>query len=468
MRAKKRNEAVFLSLHTRVIVGIVLGVLSVCILGTAMLVVFEDHPESTAPEQVRVKPAGAPPEPEGWPMTAGRAFGLVAATILFYQFGLSSKLKFLDRVFGLHRVLYLHRILGLSLVIFASLHPLFMFASNTENFGPLNITAWPKFVGIILLIGLWTGVAVALWRKFLSLPYHKWYFMHRLGMFSAMVIFILHVSNVTDDFHHGWPLYGLGAALLLYAALFAWIIILKPVLLKRSLYTVTGISPLGKDTHYVELVPAQGDVFPYAPGQFAFVTFFSERLPVERHHWTLSSTPTRPKSCIFTIKSSGDFTALIGRLQAGDKAAVDGSYGHFSHLAYEPTPEKELVMIAGGIGITPFLSILRYMVDTGDERKATLIWSNRTEDHIMYRQELEGMKEKLPHFTIHHVLSRQKEYQGHRGHLTQEMLQELLAGHSREAAVFICGPQAMMDEVRRNMKNLDFRGGRIHREKFSY
>jgi predicted ferric reductase len=467
--SEKKDRAVLMSPLGRLTWGIVIAGLAVCVLGVATLTVFESRNAQPGHEQqAQGKPTVASQKPEPWSKTTGRAFGVLAATLLFFQFGLSSKPKPLDRVFGLHRALYFHRILGPSLVILASLHPLFMLASDPAGIGPLRLAIWPKLLGILLLIGLWTGVCVALWRRFLAVPYQKWYRMHQFAMFSAVGIFTLHAWNVTDDFHRGWPLYGLSAAVLLYAALFAWKLILNPMFLSKRLYTVTKIDSAGKDTHTVELVPGEGEMFPYAPGQFAFVTFFSEGLPVERHHWTLSSSPTRRKGCMFTIKCSGDFTALVGRLKAGDRAAVDGPYGLFSHLAHHLDAETEMVMVAGGIGITPMLSMLRYMADTDDHRKVTLVWSNRTEGQILCREELDGMKRTHPELAIHHVLTRAEGFQGQMGRLTLQTLKELLAGCNRGAAVFVCGPPPMMDEVCRDMRGLGFKRSHIYKEKFSY
>jgi predicted ferric reductase len=465
MNGHKNPKTLMSPLH-RLVLGILVVALAAGILAASTLVVFQNQKSQTIHQSVSGAPAAV--SPKVWTKTAGRIFGLLGATLLLMQFGLSSKPKMLDRIFGLHWVLYFHRYLGLSLVILVSLHPLFMFASPSQEIGPFRLAIWPKLLGIVLLIGLWTGVSVALWRRFLSIPYQEWYLMHRLVMFSAVVIFILHMWNVTDDFHHGWPLYSLGAALLLYCARFFWTILLKPILLRRQLFTVAKVEPVGKDVHAVELVPGNGDMFAYAPGQFAFVTFLSKALPAERHHWTLSSTPTRPKSCILTIKCSGDFTSLIGRLKAGEKAVVDGPYGLFSFQAHDLKPGDELIMISGGIGITPMLSMLRYMVDTNDTRKVTLIWSNRTEAHILCRKEIEGMGTKLPNFTMHHVLSRQKDFEGLTGHLTPEILEKLLSECDRGASIFVCGPPPMMDATSGHLKALQFKGSHIYMEKFSY
>ncbi len=286
-------------------------------------------------------------------------------------------------------------------------------------------------------------------------------------MFSLVVLFSLHVMNVTDDLKEGWPLKAAVVALSLYAMLFGWAKGIKPRLLKGRKYKVTKVTIAGRDTHTIELSPEDGNVFAYAPGQFAFVTFRSEAVPRERHPWTISSTPTRPRSLIFTIKNSGDFTALVGQLKPGDTADIDGPYGRFSYLAYAPDPKRELVMVAGGVGITPMLSMLRHLSDRGERRKVTLIWSNRTEADILCRDELESIQAKLESLTVRHVLTRQKDYKGPSGRLDKTMLSDLLSGCSRDASVFVCGPPPMMDAVCKSLKEVGFSSRHIHTERFS-
>jgi len=441
----------------RLLLGIIVAALGVALLAGSASIALRGHPKLAA---------GYGPT-MAWLVTTGKMCGLVAATLILLQFALGAKLKTLDRVFGLHRLLFIHRSLGISAAVLASLHPLFMFAPESIEIGPLRLTIWPEVLGAVLLVGLWTGVCTGLWREFLRLRYEMWYLMHRLGMFSVVVLLTLHVLYVSDDLDRGWPMYALMVALGLYVALFVWVKGIKPTILKKRKYTVTSVTPAGRDTYAVELTPEDGDVFSYAPGQFAFVTFYSEALPVERHHWTISSTPTRPGSLIFTIKCSGDFTALIGRLRPGDTAIVDGPFGLFSHWAHVTDPNREIVMVAGGVGVTPMLSMLRYMADVNDARKTTLVWSNRTEADILCREELEAIGAKLPKCSIHHVLTDQKEFKGRTGRLNETMLEEILSESSRDAAVFVCGPPPMMDAICKALKNIGFKGRHIHTERFS-
>jgi predicted ferric reductase len=448
---------VLLPPSARLILGIILVAVAAGLLAAASTIALRAHPGEVA-EYGRTA---------ALLVTIGKICGLLAGTLVFLQFALGAKLKILDRVFGLHRLLFAHRFLGVSVAVFATLHLLFIFAPKAREIGVLGLEIFPELLGVAVLIGLWTAVFTGLWREFLHLRYQVWYRFHRLGMFSGVVLVTLHVLNVTDDLAEGWALYALLTAFGLYAALFVWAKGIKPRLLKRRMYGVTKVTPAGKDTYNVEMSPQHGKIFSYAPGQFAFLTFHSEALQRERHPWTISSTPTRPESLIFTIKCSGDFTASIGKLKPGDTALVDGPYGLFSYAAHVRDPKGELVMIAGGVGVTPMLSMLRYMADRGDTRKATLVWSNKTEADILCREELEAIGAKLPNLSIHHVLTRQKDFQGLTGRLDAAMLKELLSGCSSDAAVFVCGPPPMMDAVCKALKEIGFRARRIHTEKFS-
>ena len=96
---------------------------------------------------------------------------------------------------------------------------------------------------------------------------------------------------------------------------------------------------------------------------------------------------------------------MIGNLQKNDSVIVDGPYGLFSHrLVSEKTT---VIFIAGGIGITPVLSMLRYMADTADNRKTLLIWSNQTRAHIVYPDEFETLENTLENLNVIHVLTRE-------------------------------------------------------------
>lgn len=397
-------------------------------------------------------------------LRTGKVLGILAAVLLLLQLVLSARLKVLDNIFGLNRLYIVHRISAVTVAVLAVLHPLLVFAPEDITSLPPELKFWPEILGAALLLTIWTITSTALFRRFLDLPFNLWWLAHRAATFVAVIFLFVHVLFVSDTFEQGLPrLIVLGAAGC-WAVIFGWVK-LKPFLHKRKPYTVIEVEKAARNTYSVTLEPQRGSVLSYLPGQFAFVSFKAENLPAEEHPFTLSSSPTWPQTLQFSIHCSGDWTRKIGLLNAGETAVLDGPYGLFSHLVR--AGRQEIVMIAGGIGITPMLSMLRYMADTGDTRRITLIWSNRTREDKVYDQEFHGLEERLPGLRLIDVFTREGDQEEGSGRLDRGMLARLLADCDRRAAVFICGPPLMMKEIKGVMVRLGFKRGFIHLEEFA-
>jgi ferredoxin-NADP reductase len=138
-------------------------------------------------------------------------------------------------------------------------------------------------------------------------------------------------------------------------------------------------------------------------------------------------------------------------------------YGTFSFLYHDA---ESLVFIAGGIGITPFISMLRYIYDRRLEKRVMLIWSNKTEKDIVFRDELEKMASDMPCFKVVHVMSRQDEWPGEKGRIDAEKLEKHV-GSFHIGQFFICGPPPMMRAMKRTLSDLGVPKGRIHTERFA-
>ncbi len=123
-------------------------------------------------------------------------------------------------------------------------------------------------------------------------------------------------------------------------------------------------------------------------------------------------------------------------------------------------------MIAGGVGITPMLSMLRYMAATGDTRRVTLIWGNKTEADILYGHELTALQAAIPELKVHHVMSSQGNYVGNRGLVDEAWLDHLAAEELKSRRVLLCGPPAMIKLVSVALRRLGVPSGRVHAEKF--
>lgn len=396
-------------------------------------------------------------------LRTGQICGMLAASLLLLQLILSGRFKILDHIFGLNKLYIVHRASALTIGGLALLHPLLVFAPEDITNLPPELKFWPEILGAVLLLSIWTIIFTGLFRRFLDLPFHIWWLAHRFTTFCVVVIMFIHVLYVSDTFEYSPPRLIALAVAAAWALVFVWIKI-KPFLHKRKPYVVREVEKTARATYSVKLSPQRGRVFSYFPGQFAFVSFKSENIPAEEHPFTISSSPTRPEDLQFFIHCSGDWTRRIGFLKAGETAVLDGPYGLFSHLIR--ARHQEIVMIAGGIGITPMLSMLRYLADVSDSRPLTLIWSNRTRADKVYEAELQELDERLPGLRLIDVFTREDREKAS-GRLDRETLERLLADWDRRAAAFICGPPLMMRKMKRIMLSLGFRRRNIHLEEFS-
>lgn len=396
-------------------------------------------------------------------LRTGKIMGLTAGVLMLVQMFIGARIKFLDRIFTLNRLYGVHRINAVVIAGLAVLHPLLVFAPDDVTAIPVSLDFFPELIGFFLLLILWAMVGTGLFRLFLDLPFQRWRLAHRLAAASAGIALFAHILYVSDTFGSGVPLYAAITAAVLFAFLFIHSLI-GPYAGKNKRYELIATSPAGRDAVGLALKPESGDVFRYLPGQFAFIRCFSKHVTSEEHPFTISSTPTRPEDIQFTVRRLGDWTGAVSLLQPGDKAVIDGPYGLFT-CATAPA-DNELVFIAGGIGVTPMLSMLRCLNDVEDKRPVLLLWSNRTREDIVFPEEFSELETRMKNLKIVHILSRDPDYEGEKGRLDGARIRRLMADVSRDAWIYICGPPLMMRSVRRELAQIGFPRKHIVTEEF--
>ncbi len=393
-------------------------------------------------------------------LLSAKLCGILSAFLLLIQFLLASRLKILDHFFGLDRLLNIHRSFALLLLLAAALHPLLIVLSEGGWFIPFRLDYWPELLGMLLLISLCATSGTAVFFKSLGLRFDQWWLGHRIAAPMLMLFMGLHVLNVSETFAAGLPrnllFAGLGAAALLWV----WIR-LRPLRNRKSRHEVVLVQSLAQDTTAVALQPCSDQALAYTPGQFVFVSFHSGQVSREEHPFTLASAPGGDPGLQLLVRASGDWTQTLHLLSPGDTVSLDGPFGLFSYLSCPGA--EEYLFIAGGVGITPFLSMLRQMHLDRQQVRVTLLWFNQTRDRRFLDSELHQLTRELPLLHIQDIFTREKGG----GKPDFQELSRRLSSCSRQAHCFICGPPKMMHNMRNRLVSLGFTRRRIHQERFA-
>jgi ferredoxin-NADP reductase len=132
--------------------------------------------------------------------------------------------------------------------------------------------------------------------------------------------------------------------------------------------------------------------------------------------------------------------------------------------------EKDLVFIAGGIGITPLMGMLRHMRDTKSTLPVLLFYANKDEEEITFHTELAEIERgTYPKLKVVHCLSSPaKGWKGETGRIDRERIERWCGKTIKEKAFYICGPPGLLESTIANLRALGVPDGRMHIEIFSF
>lgn len=225
-----------------------------------------------------------------------------------------------------------------------------------------------------------------------------------------------------------------------------------------------------EDTHNVKTFTfqtADNSYFRYLPGQF--ITLEVE-IDGDKHQrcYTLSSSPSRPLCISITVKRQAEGKVsnwLFENLKEGDRVRAYGPAGIFSFHNY---PADKYLFLSGGVGITPMLSMTRWLFDFGVRTDVTFVHCSQTPGDIIARHEVDAMNARLPDFRVAYICERSDPYStwtGYTGRLNQLML-ALIAPDFHEREIFCCGPAPFMQAVRDILHAAEFPMEHYHEESF--
>jgi ring-1,2-phenylacetyl-CoA epoxidase subunit PaaE len=231
---------------------------------------------------------------------------------------------------------------------------------------------------------------------------------------------------------------------------------------------VSSVSPVSNDALRVafEVPAALQDAYHFAPGQHLTL-----RTPLQgqevRRAYSICSAPGEALCVGVRRVPGGVFSPwLHSHLKAGDTLDVmtpDGRFG--AALVAQP---RHVLLVAGGSGITPMLSIIKTLLTTTNNTRCTLLYGNRDAASTMFKDELDALKDShLQRFAKHLVFSRESTDSAfHSGRINAEKLADFVRLVGPADAAFVCGPHAMNDAVQSALLAAGMAPHNIHVERF--
>lgn len=229
-----------------------------------------------------------------------------------------------------------------------------------------------------------------------------------------------------------------------------------PHLWKTSVVASRALTPT---SHAIQL--EKPEAFTFRPTQFTFLQLRTEDGPDARP-MSLASSPTRPLLEYAVRLSDSPFKRAFAALRPGDEVRIFGPIGDFVLHGSRPA-----VFLAGGIGITPLKGMAEYAADKALPIPIRLAYSNRTEDEIVYRHELDALEKRNPHFRVLHTLTRSPGdgWRGRTGRMGGELIREA-ASDLAEPVYYVSGTPGMVVGMWRLLDGLGISEADIEAEAF--
>lgn len=387
-------------------------------------------------------------------------------TIVSLQFVITARLPWVEAPFGLDLLLVFHRVMALVATALLCVHPVLMASAEGWPLLTRLDVHWYIWLGRGALALLLLHVTVSLLRRVLRLSYERWRRLHNIVALTILAAGFVHSAMAGDDLRDNsrrmlWATVpAVGLATWLYSRA------VRPRLLARRPFRVLSITSESPRVYTLTLEAPAGRPFQFLPGQFQFLRFLGAGVPGEEHPFTIASSPARADRISLTIKSSGDFTGALGRVQVGDRATIHGPFGRFSHDLHPD--EEDLVFVAGGVGITPLMSMLRAMRDRRERRPVTLVYAAHGIDDILFASELSALEAGWwPVLKVIYVLSKPPSWwAGEIGRINANRLDAWCAGLD-DKAFYLCCPPKMTTELIRGLRRMGVSPRRIHCDYFS-
>ncbi len=211
---------------------------------------------------------------------------------------------------------------------------------------------------------------------------------------------------------------------------------------KNSLFILKDKIVEADDIITFKFFPVKGKMFSFIPGQFVNIYFLDDRCGEQGKPYSISSIPSDDFLNI-TVKKIGKFSGALHNLKIGEKVEISSPRGYF----YPENRMKNIVFLAGGIGITPFYGIIKDYFNDKTDKNIFLFYSNKTKNSAAFSDNLDYLAENWPKLKIVHIFTRENEF----NRINIKMLKKYLKNLDKKY-YFICGSVGFVTGLWKELK----------------
>lgn len=363
----------------------------------------------------------------------GRFMGLIGFLFISFLIISGDLARFFDRFFGIDRIIKFQRKFAILTYFVVFSHPFFFILSSKSFLSFLipNFSILPLAAGTISLY-LFIGVMLSS-LNYKKISYRAWQYIH-ISTYALFLLVFYHSIN-----------YGRSYSNFLLIKIIYWMFFIAIIsgiiyranyklMQKKYKFKVKEIKWETADTFTLVL---EGKERPdFKAGQFFFLRIEKDKL-FARHPFSVSSSPLN-KDLNFTIKLKEKFTKTAKELKKGEEVKLEGPFGNFNLK----DDKKDVVFIAGGVGITPFMSMIREKIEKGSEQKVILLYGSKTHKEIIFQKEIDSINEEW--FDKVYILSQEDSKICEKGDIDKKIIERYVK-NGKERLFYICGPERMKD-----------------------
>jgi len=400
---------------------------------------------------------------------AGEISALYGTYLVLIQLILMSRSPWLDQVFGQDRITAAHRWVGFGAIWLLCLHAVFttvgfsmgVGASVVDEFLTLLAT-YPYVLWSAVALGLFIVVAISSVRAARRrASYETWYSIH-LYVYLAIALGFLHQLLVGVDFTTDQVarLFWMG----LYAAAIGSLLVFRfgrPIATSwRHRFHVANVVEEAPGVASLYLTGRDLDRLPVRAGQWFRLRFLTREGWFRAHPFSISAAPNG-RFLRFTIKELGDYTRTLRRIPVGTAVFVEGPYGTLTGAV---RTKAMVLLVAGGIGITPLRALLEEL--PASRGNLTLVYRASGPEDIVFKREIDELA-SLRGATVHYLVGRRGSNEMPDDPLDPRALRRLVPDIN-DRDIYVCGPTGMMTRVLASLRRLSIPAGQIHYERFAF